>query len=131
MLSVYCSTPQPLGVSPLSKLVLVDGTKGVVIADSDRDRFSVGAGTVTEPRAERLLKFAFQEALLNDRLQRGGEILNGHCNSLIEYNGLRSVTQYRFACGLVFRVGHIRGELLSRRLRWWGHAGGRREGLAE
>ena len=42
---------------------------GQRLTDADRNFYAIGAGAITQPRRERLLEFALQKALLNDRLQ--------------------------------------------------------------
>ena len=55
---------------------------GEGFTDAHGKRHPVRDGAIAEARLQRLLEFAFEEALLDDRLQRAGEILNAHVSSL-------------------------------------------------
>ena len=88
---VYCSTPQEVGTNPLSRFVFVAGASGYGhrgleaspglgqgFADTDGYGDALRAGPVAQFVAQSLGKLSFQEALLNDWLERSRKVLDTH-----------------------------------------------------
>jgi hypothetical protein len=88
---VYCSTLNVLGVVEIGvgrrrqrrgDARLQSGTGlGQRLADADGETLPVRTGAIAQPRVQRLLEFTLQVALLDDRLQRDGKILDAHGGS--------------------------------------------------
>jgi hypothetical protein len=91
MVMVYCSTLHVVGASPLSEIGVGGGIErrrhrrlqpgaclGQRLADADREALPIGDRAIAEPRAQGLLELALEEALLDDRLQRSGKVLDAH-----------------------------------------------------
>ena len=76
------SAMAPTQVYASAPIVTVRPGEG--LTDTDLEGFAIRHGTIAQAGRERVFELSFQEALLNDGLEREGEVLDAHVGPLRE-----------------------------------------------